>query len=205
MAFSPAHNALIIADTVNHRVCILELPPPYMVATICGNGEIGYLPEHCAGPWDIVNVTQAQFFYPQNVAVDASGKHVYVTDSGNGAVRAIDMQNATIRTLNSFTCTQPMTMLLENDAHLLVVSASDGSIFRLAVSATPPSSGLSETLQGQGEVAPPFKGPVGRFWCRILTISCPALVLLSHLVAVLWSDGLFLDNLLLETLDTSCP
>jgi uncharacterized protein (TIGR03437 family) len=68
-------------DTVNQR--IRRVTPGGVIASIAGNGAIGY-----AG--DGGQATQASFVDPQGIAVDALG-NVFISDSGNNLIRKIGL------------------------------------------------------------------------------------------------------------------
>lgn len=66
-----------IADYTDHR--IRKMTPSGVVTTVAGNGSAGMVDG---------TGTAAQFNYPTDIAVDASG-FIYVVDQGNSAVRQI--------------------------------------------------------------------------------------------------------------------
>ena len=71
---------LLFTDTGNERV--RKITPAGVISTIAGTGTRGYFGD--GGP-----ATQAQFFFPQDIALDNAG-NVYVGDSNNYVVRKID-------------------------------------------------------------------------------------------------------------------
>lgn len=80
-----AHGSLIVADRSNHRVSRLD--PDGKLSTLAGTAS-GFRD----GPAD-----QAQFRYPQDVAVASDGT-IYVADTGNDRIRAIS-PNGVVSTL----------------------------------------------------------------------------------------------------------
>jgi sugar lactone lactonase YvrE len=74
---------LYVADSGNHRV--RKVDPQGNVTTLAGNGTEGFV-DGTGG-----RAGTAEFSSPRGVTVDAHGT-VYVADTGNGSVRAIDAQ-----------------------------------------------------------------------------------------------------------------
>lgn len=70
---------LFVADRANNR--IREVAPDGTVTTVAGGDQGGY--------WD-GNGTDARFFFPEAVALDAKG-NLIVADTGNNCIRMIDM------------------------------------------------------------------------------------------------------------------
>jgi DNA-binding beta-propeller fold protein YncE len=79
--------AVYIADTYNHRIKRLD-PRTGRVATYAGTGR----PGHQDGP-----VAKAQFYEPGGLTV--AGEHLYVADTNNHAVRAINLRTHDVITL----------------------------------------------------------------------------------------------------------
>lgn len=82
---------LYVADTGNHRVLELSFDPDKLsakVERVFGSGRPGLQD----GP-----AAQAAFHHPRGLAV--SGDRLYVADSGNHAVRAIDLAGEMVRTV----------------------------------------------------------------------------------------------------------
>lgn len=73
-------NRLFISDTNHHRVLIANLEG--RVSAVAGTGEIGLTD----GTFE-----QAQFHQPQGMTLSADGNTLYVADTGNHAIRAIDL------------------------------------------------------------------------------------------------------------------
>jgi DNA-binding beta-propeller fold protein YncE len=79
--------AVYIADTYNHRIKRLD-PRTGRVATYAGTGR----PGHQDGP-----VAKAQFYEPGGLSV--AGDQLYVADTNNHAVRAINLRTHAVTTL----------------------------------------------------------------------------------------------------------
>ncbi len=80
---------LFIADTNHNRIVVAALDS-YEVLTVIGGIEAGYRDGSFA---------VARFNKPQGMALSADGNTLYVTDSGNHTLRAIDLVAETVRTL----------------------------------------------------------------------------------------------------------
>jgi len=85
-----SNGVLYIGDTENHRIRRVDLASG-MITTIAGTGQAGY-----AG--DGRPATQAQLYHPHALAFGPEGD-LYVADTDNGSVRAIDLQTNEIRTV----------------------------------------------------------------------------------------------------------
>ena len=84
LAISDDGNTLYVADSNGHRIRAIDLASPNKaVSTIAGSGTAG----HADGTG-----TAAQFNGPTGLAV--SGTTLYVADSGNHRIRAIDLASA---------------------------------------------------------------------------------------------------------------
>ena len=79
-------NRLFIADSGHNRILITDLSGE--VLNVVGSGERGY----ADGAID-----QARFDQPQGCIVD--GNTLYVADTGNGSIRAIDLDSNTVTTV----------------------------------------------------------------------------------------------------------
>ena len=80
---------LYVADSRNNRIRAINLASPNKtVSTIAGNGT----PEHADG-----SGTAARFNEPLGIAV--SGTTLYITDSGNHRIRAVDIATRTVSTI----------------------------------------------------------------------------------------------------------
>jgi DNA-binding beta-propeller fold protein YncE len=81
--------ALYIADTENHRIRRVDLASG-IITTIAGTGDGGYSGE---GP-----ATQARLNHPRDLEFGPEGD-LYVADTDNARIRAIDLASGTIRTV----------------------------------------------------------------------------------------------------------
>ena len=81
---------LIISDTFNHRIRIVDSPSG-MIRTIGGNGAQGFSGD--GGP-----ALAAAFNFPLGLAVDLEG-NIFVVDSGNHRIRRINRENGIITTV----------------------------------------------------------------------------------------------------------
>jgi sugar lactone lactonase YvrE len=81
---------IFIADTANHAVRKVSAATG-IITTVAGNGLIGYSGD--GGP-----ATNAQLFYPRDVAVDGSG-NIFIMDSANCVVRKITASTGVISTV----------------------------------------------------------------------------------------------------------
>ena len=79
---------VIIADTYNHKIKILD-PGSGTVSTLAGTG----VPGHADG-----NAARAQFHEPGGVSV--AGDIVFVADTNNHVIRAIDLRSSSVSTLS---------------------------------------------------------------------------------------------------------
>jgi sugar lactone lactonase YvrE len=79
-----------IADTANNAIRKISAATGIMT-TVAGNGLIGHSGD--GGP-----ATQAELFYPRDVAVDSAG-NIYIMDSGNCVVRKITASTGVISTV----------------------------------------------------------------------------------------------------------
>ncbi|NLG27690.1 MAG: redoxin domain-containing protein [Chloroflexi bacterium] len=83
-----AGGRLFIADSGHNRVLITDLEG--VVHAVVGSGARGLADGHAA---------EAQFVYPQGLALDAYTDTLYVADTENHAIRAIDLHALRVRTL----------------------------------------------------------------------------------------------------------
>ena len=72
---------LYISDTGHHRLVVTNLNGE--VAEIIGAGEPGFVDG---------DVPYARFTHPQGMALDPTGRYLYVADTGNHALRVIDLE-----------------------------------------------------------------------------------------------------------------
>lgn len=88
---------LFIADTYNHKIKMLD-PATRQVTTFAGTGEAG----HADGP-----AKTAQFFEPGGLSV--AGNALYVADTNNHGIRAIDLVTKEVSTMTIEGLTPPAT------------------------------------------------------------------------------------------------
>jgi DNA-binding beta-propeller fold protein YncE len=96
--FNAPHNLVVapdgmiyVADTLNHRVRKLD-PKTGTVTTIAGSDK-GFAGEGGTAAKD------AKFNEPYHVAIDRTGRDLYVCDLGNRRIRTIDLKAGTISTI----------------------------------------------------------------------------------------------------------
>lgn len=85
-----ADNKLYIADTENNRIRCIDLATG-TVTTIAGTGEPGY-------SGDGGEATAAQLHHPRDLEIGPDGL-LYIADTDNGRVRAVDLASGTIHTV----------------------------------------------------------------------------------------------------------
>ena len=83
-----ASKRLFISDTNHHRIVIADLDGK--IDQTIGTGAIGLKDGSFA---------QAEFYQPQGLALSANGKTLYVADTENHAVRAVDLEGKKVTTL----------------------------------------------------------------------------------------------------------
>ncbi len=84
----PGADRLFIADSGNHRI-VEVAPSTGDVAAVYGSGRAGYADGPALG---------AQFDSPQGMTLSPDGTTLYVADTGNHAVRAIDLGSGKVTT-----------------------------------------------------------------------------------------------------------
>ena len=82
-------NTLYVADISNHRIRAVDIPSG-TVSDVAGSGTSG----HADGAG-----ADARFNSPTGIAVNETGTTLYVADSGNHRIRAIDIATKTVRTI----------------------------------------------------------------------------------------------------------
>ena len=82
----PAGERLFIADSGHHRVLVTDLEGE--IQTVIGSGDEGFVDGVPEG---------ARFSNPQGMAL--SGEVLYVADTGNHAIRAVDLEMAVVETV----------------------------------------------------------------------------------------------------------
>jgi DNA-binding beta-propeller fold protein YncE len=91
VAFAPGREELYIADTFNNRVRKLD-PRTGIVTAVAGTGEKGFAGD--GGPAE-----KAQLSGAFCLAFDPRGERMYVADTGNRRLRAVDMKTGIISTV----------------------------------------------------------------------------------------------------------
>ena len=91
LAFSADETLLYIADTENHRIRVLDLETG-IIDAFAGTGEPGF-----AG--DGGDADEAQFQYPRDLALSPDGGTLFVADTDNHRIRAIDLDSHTVQTV----------------------------------------------------------------------------------------------------------
>jgi DNA-binding beta-propeller fold protein YncE len=84
-----AEGRIFISDTNHHRIIITEIESGH-VLHIIGRGKAGFADG---------DMLTASFAYPQGLALSADGATLYVADTGNHAVRRVDLMTDTVTTL----------------------------------------------------------------------------------------------------------
>jgi sugar lactone lactonase YvrE/thiol-disulfide isomerase/thioredoxin len=80
---------LLIADTYNHRIKLLD-PATRAARAFAGRGEPGTA-DGAAG--------EAEFWEPGGIAISPDGRHAYVTDTNNHRLRVIDLASGVVGTV----------------------------------------------------------------------------------------------------------
>ncbi len=88
VAVDPEGHRLFISDTNHHRVVIADVSGQILVTV--GIGEAGLTDGTYA---------EARFHHPQGLWYDAAGQRLFVADTDNHALRVIDLEKQTVRTL----------------------------------------------------------------------------------------------------------
>jgi sugar lactone lactonase YvrE len=101
-------NQLFIADSLNNRIRRIDLDSG-IIDTIAGNGEAGYAGD--GGP-----ALEASLNQPIDIELGPDGR-LYVADSFNNAVRAIDLESGQIHLVagNAKACEHPLNCFEENE------------------------------------------------------------------------------------------
>jgi DNA-binding beta-propeller fold protein YncE len=85
-----AGGKLYIADTLSNRIRVIDLATG-MIDTIAGTGDAGYAGD--GGP-----AKDAQLAFPRDLEIGPDG-HLYIADTDNSVIRAIDLATGVIRTV----------------------------------------------------------------------------------------------------------
>ncbi len=86
---APDESEIFVADTNNHRIVRASLPEGEVTA-VYGDGTAGFI----EGPG-----LEARFDQPQGMALDTASDLLYVADTGNHAVRVIDLNTGEVTTV----------------------------------------------------------------------------------------------------------
>ena len=89
VALDPSNGNIFVTDAGNSVIRLIDVTSGD-VSTIAGTGTGGYLD----GP-----ASQAQFSGPYGVAFDPSNGNIFAADTGNSAIRLIDMSSGTVSTI----------------------------------------------------------------------------------------------------------
>ena len=141
-----ASGNLFIADMQNNR--IREVRTNGIITTVAGNGAEGYSGD--GGP-----ATNAEFYYPVGVAVDASG-NLFIADNNNQRIREV-----------VFSTAHTPTLVLSNvnganaGSYDVVVSSPYGSVTSSVVTLVVASNSLDVLGTGGQEVQLQFQGVPG--------------------------------------------
>ncbi len=150
LALDAAHGALYIADTDNNMIRKLDLATD-TVSTVAGSTTSGSTDG---------SLSAARFWQPYGVAVSVDGTKLYVADTGNNAIRLIDLNAGTVSTLAGGTLgssdgvgaaaefNQPVGMALSTDQATLYISDYSNHTIRALTLAT----GAVTTIAGQAGV-----------------------------------------------------
>lgn len=85
-----ADRKLYVSDTLNDRVRVVDLDAG-TIDTVAGNGTSGYAGD--GGP-----ATEAALYHPRDLEIGPDDD-LYIADTNNGAVRAVDLASGAIRTV----------------------------------------------------------------------------------------------------------
>jgi DNA-binding beta-propeller fold protein YncE len=85
----PEQDRIFIADTNHNRIVVARISDGE-VLDVFGSGRAGY---------DDGAALRATFDQPQGMALDRSGRYLYVADVGNHAIRTIDLDDRSVATL----------------------------------------------------------------------------------------------------------
>jgi len=85
---APDESEIFVADTNNHRIVRATLPQGEVIA-VYGDGTAGFIEGSGLG---------ARFDQPQGMALDTANALLYVADTGNHAVRVIDLDTGDVST-----------------------------------------------------------------------------------------------------------
>lgn len=116
LAFDPS-GALVIADTLNHRV--RRISPQGVITTIAGTGTPGATGDGSAA-------IDAELDEPSAIAVDATGA-IYVADTNNNAIRRIDSAGM-ISTVAAGALSKPTGVAIDSAGTLYIADTENHRI-----------------------------------------------------------------------------
>jgi hypothetical protein len=90
LALDDANNRLFFADTLGNRIRVIDLETNQIDA-FAGTGEAGYT-------GDDGDALEATFNHPRDLEIGPDGD-LYVTDTDNSVIRAISLEDGTVRTV----------------------------------------------------------------------------------------------------------
>ncbi len=119
-----------VADSGNH--VIREIDANGNVRTIAGNLALAHEVDDFQGMpsnWGLTDgaAATAQFNGPSGLAADLNG-HLYIADSGNHAIRMLDLNSHTVSTIVRLGLTTPVSVALAGNGALLISDAGVHSI-----------------------------------------------------------------------------
>ncbi len=114
-----AFGNVFIADSSSHR--IREVNPAGMITTVAGNGTPGYSGDGGAA-------TNASLYYPNGVAVDASG-NLFIADTSNHRIREVGLAGNPALSLNGVTTNNA-------GSYSVIISSPYGSVTSSVVTVT---------------------------------------------------------------------
>jgi len=141
---------LIIADSLNHRVRVID--PEGRLVTIAGNGERGFSGD--GGP-----ATEAELNSPEGLFEDAEGR-LYIGDELNHAIRLMDVDGriSTVmgtggpgravleRAAHGAPLNDPENVLVTSAGDVLITDGDNGRVLRIT------GDGIVHLLAGKGEI-----------------------------------------------------
>ena len=155
-----------IADTDNHRVVLLGPNGEFVSAfgSYCqlGEGEAGgCVDPDGSGPGELGD---GQFYEPWGIAVDADGT-IYVADTWNGRIQALDSDGNLLRKWGFFSSTSgelgdayalfgPRGMAVDGEGNLLVADTGNKRLLQFA-----PDGTLLQQIGGGGVIPGRFEEP----------------------------------------------
>ena len=133
VAVDPSGN-IYIADFMNQRVRMVTISTG-IITTVAGTGDLGY-----SGDGGLAYL--AEFYYPRNLAVDASG-NIYINDSGNQKLRMVAKSSGFVTTLMS--SVYPLGMGVTVEGNLYFTDTTNNYIRLITM-----SSGVNSIIAGTG-------------------------------------------------------